>query len=457
MKAVADQFPHLHPSERELLKLAEAKDAWAVIDRVPALLSELSRLRGALTSIAAFDDKLANERLAKAGGGQVVIGCSICGQYHPGRTCPAPQDGGPSPLFAAMAQAVQDIARSSEAFEQIRRDSIRALHDQTPIISPKIEIHSSAKAESSGRTDEAMAGERRSDAGASRPVIAQAESVSPQRAGRDPGWEASGPVPEPTSSTLPAPGTEDGGALLPCPFCGGVAAYMTADEAGPDAYVVTCMQCHASSAVHYAVKESPREKAIAAWNRRAAPSAPAETPGLLKRLYALDPSEENSAPAPTGEVGGLAVTWAKLRRQGWAITGELANAGDKMAAELTRLTAEVERLTRERDEARGNLSTCEFELGQRNRERDDANHQLDGVLDVLGIAETHCDPADAIREWIVRAEAAEVRAARAEEVVEAVENFLDCNPEPGGLARHDMRQAVNEFRAATPSGEGGGR
>lgn len=115
------------------------------------LLKQIAQCAWPMTSDhpwAAFADRLTTLAEQKSlpergeGDGQAGRGTSADGLK-------APQDGGPSPLSAAMEQTVQDIARSNEAFEQIRRDSIRALHDQTPIDSfPP--IHSSAQAGGDG-------------------------------------------------------------------------------------------------------------------------------------------------------------------------------------------------------------------------------------------------------------------------------------------------------------------
>lgn len=56
--------------------------------------------------------------------------------------------------------------------------------------------------------------------------------------------------------------------LLPCPFCGGIAKIGDAEECGPNAYVVCCTTCFASSMVSFAIKEDARRKLIEAWNRR---------------------------------------------------------------------------------------------------------------------------------------------------------------------------------------------
>ena len=64
-------------------------------------------------------------------------------------------------------------------------------------------------------------------------------------------------------------------ALLPCPFCGGPARLIHDTESDYRAfhsYQVECDQCDADSA-----GSADRDKAIAAWNRRATLSEP--TPG----------------------------------------------------------------------------------------------------------------------------------------------------------------------------------
>lgn len=59
--------------------------------------------------------------------------------------------------------------------------------------------------------------------------------------------------------------------LLPCPFCGG-AAHIWSREGREIEWVVGCENvCIAE----YPAYELPRDKAIAAWNRRAAPASPA--------------------------------------------------------------------------------------------------------------------------------------------------------------------------------------
>lgn len=62
--------------------------------------------------------------------------------------------------------------------------------------------------------------------------------------------------------------TEEDEALLPCPFCGGVAELGDADECGSNAYVVCCTGCQASSAVKFASKHDPRHELIEMWNLR---------------------------------------------------------------------------------------------------------------------------------------------------------------------------------------------
>lgn len=60
--------------------------------------------------------------------------------------------------------------------------------------------------------------------------------------------------------------------LKPCPFCGGAAEVVEADEAGEGAYAVQCRTrgCEASSAVMFALKEDVTDQLAAKWNRRAA-------------------------------------------------------------------------------------------------------------------------------------------------------------------------------------------
>lgn len=123
--------------------------------------------------------------------------------------------------------------------------------------------------------------------------------------------------------------------------------------------------------------------------------------------------------------------------------------GRLMAAELTRLTAALETVTRERDEAL-----------EANRLLDAANHEITKFLNAA----------------TDRAEAAEARAARAEKVVEAArtlyaqstDRLLNGNGiemddgEKGYIIRGDdhyaLGCALDEIdKTATPSGEGGKR
>ena len=57
--------------------------------------------------------------------------------------------------------------------------------------------------------------------------------------------------------------------LKPCPFCGGDAEITVALEAGTNAFKVACCNCLASSAVVFAVEESPEPRLIQFWNTRA--------------------------------------------------------------------------------------------------------------------------------------------------------------------------------------------
>jgi Lar family restriction alleviation protein len=57
--------------------------------------------------------------------------------------------------------------------------------------------------------------------------------------------------------------------LAPCPFCGGEAEIVDAEEAGPDARVVCCKGCSASSKVIFALKDDVTDLLVEAWNRRA--------------------------------------------------------------------------------------------------------------------------------------------------------------------------------------------
>lgn len=57
--------------------------------------------------------------------------------------------------------------------------------------------------------------------------------------------------------------------LKPCPFCGGEAKITDAEEAGPQAYVVSCTKCLCSSKVIFALKDDVTFDLERAWNRRA--------------------------------------------------------------------------------------------------------------------------------------------------------------------------------------------
>lgn len=60
--------------------------------------------------------------------------------------------------------------------------------------------------------------------------------------------------------------------LLPCPFCGGEPEMIEAEEAGPNAMVICCRGCMASSKVIYALKDSVDDLLAEAWNTRATPA-----------------------------------------------------------------------------------------------------------------------------------------------------------------------------------------
>ena len=68
----------------------------------------------------------------------------------------------------------------------------------------------------------------------------------------------------------PSPAEPAGDALLPCPFCGGMARRVTitdeAEVANIGGDVITCIDCDACTRVFFGEKEGLRE----AWNRRAA-------------------------------------------------------------------------------------------------------------------------------------------------------------------------------------------
>lgn len=67
--------------------------------------------------------------------------------------------------------------------------------------------------------------------------------------------------------------TDEAIQLEPCPFCGGPAEIIEAEEAGPQAYVVQCttLACLASSKVIYALKEDVTDLLAETWNRRSTP------------------------------------------------------------------------------------------------------------------------------------------------------------------------------------------
>lgn len=58
--------------------------------------------------------------------------------------------------------------------------------------------------------------------------------------------------------------------LKPCPFCGGEAEIVDAEECGPQAYVVTCNGCMTSSRVIFALMDDATFDLVSAWNTRAA-------------------------------------------------------------------------------------------------------------------------------------------------------------------------------------------
>lgn len=72
-------------------------------------------------------------------------------------------------------------------------------------------------------------------------------------------------------------------ALKPCPFCGGAAEIIEADEAGDMAYVVQCQTrgCEASSAVVFAIKEPADDPLAERWNRR---NASIDAPGVYPEI-----------------------------------------------------------------------------------------------------------------------------------------------------------------------------
>ena len=57
--------------------------------------------------------------------------------------------------------------------------------------------------------------------------------------------------------------------LKPCPFCGGEAEEIEAEEAGPQAFVICCKSCMASSRVLFALMCDVSEQLAEAWNARA--------------------------------------------------------------------------------------------------------------------------------------------------------------------------------------------
>lgn len=59
--------------------------------------------------------------------------------------------------------------------------------------------------------------------------------------------------------------------LLPCPFCGGEAQIVVADEVSPDSYCVSCERCHCSSIVRTACGEPVDRMLAEVWNERQTP------------------------------------------------------------------------------------------------------------------------------------------------------------------------------------------
>lgn len=79
--------------------------------------------------------------------------------------------------------------------------------------------------------------------------------------------------------------------LEPCPFCGGPAQMIEAEEAGDSAYAIQCQTrgCEASSRVAFALMDSVDDLLAEAWNRRAPTDSQArllELEGENERLRA---------------------------------------------------------------------------------------------------------------------------------------------------------------------------
>lgn len=104
---------------------------------------------------------------------------------------------------------------------------------------------------------------------------------------RDPAKAAQGGVERSASPEAPTPPQ-----LLACPFCGGTGRIVAADEAGPDAYVVCCRKCQASSPVVYALKEGAEQKLVEAWNRRVGDSQRADAAERLLRKCMNERAQE---------------------------------------------------------------------------------------------------------------------------------------------------------------------
>lgn len=66
--------------------------------------------------------------------------------------------------------------------------------------------------------------------------------------------------------------------LLPCPFCGGEAKLMLADD---NANFIECQKCGASTNLQYSIKDDARPDLIERWNRRAAASVENSGPVTL--------------------------------------------------------------------------------------------------------------------------------------------------------------------------------
>lgn len=78
--------------------------------------------------------------------------------------------------------------------------------------------------------------------------------------------------------------------LLPCPFCGADAAYISAREIDDECFVISCDKCNAEGPYYGGNDSTQPEEARKLWNTRAAPPA-APTEAMIeagvKRLVEL--------------------------------------------------------------------------------------------------------------------------------------------------------------------------